>query len=464
MSWDFELPAAYLDLIVLDEAVDPRLRLLDCDPGDGEIDAPCGSLWGLHPTIAFTLADTGGVGVNTVEALVYVDGVLVYDNGSWLASWTGTINSPYAFAERWTCTAPTGFDSLSVKTVRVKAKTSDGGGTIDVTYSFTTEDIVGPTVLAVEVPDHLTLRVTFSEAVYQGDPAVFYSALNPANYELAAQTSPAAPVVVESVEAIDSATVELSLDQELTPLATYRLSFLSIMDEHLNHMGFPGYFDVAVPALDVDSRRKFDLWWFLPELNRREDDPKNGGTGELRKFVSCLSEVVSILLHDVDHWTDILDPDIAPEAHLDAMLVDLGNPFDFDLEEIDKRRLLRVLVQVYREKGTIPGIVNVVRFFLGLTITIRNSIGHDKWVLGTSALGVDMVLGPSRGWDRRGFHIVSPIALTAEQRARVLALATYMKPAGTHILGLLEPEVPPAYDPLELGRSALGVDWILHES
>jgi hypothetical protein len=144
--------------------------------------------------------------------------------------------------------------------------------------------------------------------------------------------------------------------------------------------------------------------------------------------------------------------------------VDLGNPFDFDLEEIDKRRLLRVLVQVYREKGTIPGIVNVVRFFLGLTITIRNSIGHDKWVLGTSALGVDTVLGPSSGWDRRGFHIVSLIALTAEQRTRVLALATYMKPAGTHILGLLEPEVPPAYDPLELGRSALGVDWILHES
>ncbi len=36
---------------------------------------------------------------------------------------------------------------------------------------------------------------------------------------------------------------------------------------------------------------------------------------------------------------------------VDAMLADLGNPFRFELGELQKRRLASVLVDMYRQKG-----------------------------------------------------------------------------------------------------------------
>ena len=97
--------------------------------------------------------------------------------------------------------------------------------------------------------------------------------------------------------------------------------------------------------------RRFDLYQLLPTLNRREDE-----TGDLRRFLACLQEVTDLVVHDVDRFTDVFDPDLAPEAFIDAMLLDLGNPFPFDLSPVDKRRLLNVLVAIYREKGTAVGI------------------------------------------------------------------------------------------------------------
>lgn len=455
------LPAAYVDLVELDAVADPRLRLLDCNPGADETDFPPGEVLGL-PVLSFVLFDTAGPAVDDAEVSIHVNGVLVYDGGSWLEGWTGAVELPYPSAVRFLLTAPAPFGSLETVQVQVEAKTLDSAGTIDTTYAFQTEDVAGPEIAAVMVPSLTTVYVHFDEAVYLGTGTEFYSALNPANYTLAALTVPAAVVAVASVVELDAATVALTLDVELTADAVYRLSLLQITDLHLNRMGEPAAADLTAPPLDVAEERRFDLWRFIPEINRREDDPRNGGSGALRLFVTCLNEVTALLLRDVDHWTDILDPDFAAERYLDAMLLDMGNPFDFDLSEIDKRRLLRVLVQVYREKGTAPGIENVVLFFLGLTITVRNAIGFGKWTLGTSALGIDTVLGPSAEWDRRSFFLTSPIALTAEQRAQIWDLATYMKPAGTHIAALIEPAEPAPYDPVELGRSALGVDWILH--
>jgi hypothetical protein len=37
------------------------------------------------------------------------------------------------------------------------------------------------------------------------------------------------------------------------------------------------------------------------------------------------------------------------------------------------------------------------------------------------------------------------------------------KAAHEHLIGIVVPTTPPVYDPVELGISRLGVDWILHE-
>jgi phage tail-like protein len=142
----------------------------------------------------------------------------------------------------------------------------------------------------------------------------------------------------------------------------------------------------TVPSYDWPAERLFDLWKMIPLINRQEDD---AGTQELRGFVRCLQEIVDLKLTEIDRWTEIIDPDTAPEEYLDAMLMDLGNPFRFDLTETDKRRLIGVLMDMYRQKGTAIGIVNVIRFFLGLEAIVLAYLDEETWVLDESVLVED---------------------------------------------------------------------------
>lgn len=96
-------------------------------------------------------------------------------------------------------------------------------------------------------------------------------------------------------------------------------------------------------------------------------------TGDLFRFIACLQEVTNLLLADVDRWPDIFDLERAPEAFVDLILRDLGNPFPFELDAMGKRRLASVLVEMYRQKGTAKGIQNAIRFFLGIDPRIRAS-------------------------------------------------------------------------------------------
>lgn len=214
--------------------------------------------------------------------------------------------------------------------------------------------------------------------------------------------------------------------------------------------GFTGF----VPPRPAN--RVFDLYRFLPEINRREDE-----TGDLRRFLACLQEVTDLVLVDIDRFPDILDPDLAPEPFLDLMLGELGNPFAFDLSVVDKRRLLNVLVAMYREKGTARGITNAVRFFLGLEVQITAYAG-EALTLGESLLGEDWVLGPSSLFAALAFEVVSPRILAAEERRRLQQIVHYLRPAQTHFARLVEPVPPEAVDHVELGLSELGESWLLH--
>jgi len=139
----------------------------------------------------------------------------------------------------------------------------------------------------------------------------------------------------------------------------------------------------------------------------------------------------------------------------------LGNPFPFDLSLVDKRRLLNILVAVYREKGTSAGISNAIRFFLGLEVDISSYAG-ESLLLGESLLGEDWVLGPSTHFSPYAFEVIVPRALSDEERRRLRTIVDYMKPAQTHFTRLVEPFIPEVIDHLELGLSELGETWLLH--
>jgi phage tail-like protein len=141
---------------------------------------------------------------------------------------------------------------------------------------------------------------------------------------------------------------------------------------------------------DPVAGRAWRIWeQMIPVKNRTED----AALGDLRRFVGCLDEQLAWNLYHVDRWTDRFNPDLASDTQIDELLADLGNPFawtDLDLTANQRRRLLRLLVDIYRLKGTAVGIEDTIRLLLGVTCTVVEAAGIG-WRLGYDALGVGRV-------------------------------------------------------------------------
>jgi phage tail-like protein len=453
MALDLELPAFYVDAVLLDPTA-ARPALINRDPEPAETQVP------VDTSVALEVTDVGPDGVDVAATQVFVGGVLAFSGGVFQVGFTGADSAvafPLPDTLRLVVDPLVPFTSLQLVEIRVVTQTAGGAFRLDTTWSFRCEDLTAPRVVGAQARELRRVRVSFDEPVKQEDAGAFDDALNPALYSLASLSAPAVGAGVERVESVTSSSVDLLTEPELTPGAGYRVTVVDVVDLFGNPIAAPGNtadFTGWVPPRP--ARRRFELYQLLPALNRREDE-----TGDLHRFLSCLQEVTELLVHGVDGFTDILDPDVAPEAFVDLMLVDLGNPFPFDLTLVDKRRLLNVLVAIYREKGTAVGITNAIRFFLGLEVEIHTYSG-EALVLGESLLGEDWVLGPGGKFAAYAFEVVAPRALSKEERQRIRAIVEYMKPAHTHLARLVEPTLPEVIDNVELGLSELGEAWQMH--
>lgn len=464
-SYEVELPGVYLDAGIEDTANPTVPVLINRVPEPGDTQVPIDTL------IELELAATNST-VQLASTKVYVEGVLAFDGGVFTAAFDGiaaAYSNPQPDILRIVLDPTTPFSSQQVVSVRVvSALAITPNALTDVTYEFTCEDLTVPIISAVEAQELRRLRVTFSEPVVQA------SALTALNWVLAYQSTPAVTAVVTEVAVVSDSQFDLTTDIELTPGAVYLLTVSNVADLWGNVVTAPGNaatFIAFTPA--KPETRRFDLWRMLPEMNRREDI-----TGDLLKFIKCLQEPTDLLLYDIDRFLDTFDPDIADEQYLDAMLVDLGNPFTFDLTSPhfdldtgdgvdDKQRLVQVLVEMYRLKGTAPGIKNVVLFFLGLQVEVVPYVDELTMTLGESELGgpldTDWNLGASNTFLLYSFRVTVETALTDTQRTQVRAIVEYMKPAHTHFIELVEPAIPLVLDHMELGLSELGGDeWMLH--
>jgi phage tail-like protein len=441
-----ELPALFVDAVAAIQAGE-RPLLVNRDPGPDEAGVP------IDATVAVEIVDVGADGVERGSVRIWVDGVLAFEGGGAPELRPG-FDGPHALVTASADTlrvvlAPTAFfASEAVVEVRVVATTVGGAHALDQTYQFRVEDRTAPRLVAGQATSSRTLRLGFDELVVVEDPQGF---------ALLALDAPAVPVTVIDATA-DGSTVHVTLDTELTPDARYRVTATGVADLGGNLVLAP--FHQATVAGFRPARpesRRFDLWSMLPKFNRREDV-----TGDLARLVACLQEAADLLLAEVDRFPEIFDLERAPEVFVDLILADLGNPFPFELDALGKRRLASVLVEMYRQKGTARGIINAVRFFLGVEVQAITAYAGEALVLGESELGVDWVLGPSSRFARYAFDVVVDVPLTAAQRAQLRAIVEYLKPAHTHFVTLIEPSPPAFIDHWELGVSEVGASTDLH--
>jgi phage tail-like protein len=401
----------------------------------------------LDASIEFDFIRTDGAAPLDDEFVVAVNGVVAFDgtqdDGDFENGFTGEVldSEPDDATIRFLLVPPLPFAAGEDVTVDVDVNS----GAELFSWTFTAYDTIPPLLASVNAVNKDQIRVAFNEPVSMVSSVIEGDALNPDSYFIERISRPATTPGVLSVERVDDVTVLLTTAFELTFGASYMLVVSGVSDEFENVFAppdnvaeFTGWLPPYPPG------RRFLLHDFVPAFTLAEDV-----TDELRLFLGCLQDSVNLILHLVDKWAEILDPDFAPEPFLDAMLLDLGNPFTFDLPTVDtKRKLAKLLVRIYALKGTAPGIIDVVRFFVGVEITIEifNGLG---WRLGYDKLsGVEVakpnpaIIGPS-GKALYSFRVNTAVVLTETQRQQITTIATYMKGAQEHLVGVRDATATP---------------------
>ena len=439
------VPTLYVDAVTSAEtfvdAGGPTVVLVNRVPGPNEVDVLAGTL------IAIDLyrSTSSGLSVDVAETSVYVGGVLAYDAGAFQTGFDGAASADTVLANgglRVVIEPTTDFLSLEEITVRVVSALTGPVGAIDESWTFTVEDLDVPVLLSVITIDQTTIRFKFDEPVAIGSG---FTAV------LTATTTPAAGLTVIGQQ-VTGAELDLTVDTEMTPGATYSAAISGLEDLSGNTAAILTTFLGYQPP--TPAGRSFAIDRMVPHRALSLDDR---GSGDLRKFLAILQDTLDIVFAEIDGLFDQLNFETARQPWLDWILADLGNPFSFVLTDAEKRKLASLLVQIYRQNGTVEGIENAIRFFVGVEATI-SEFSKVGWVLGVSQLNIDTTLGPGSQRALYTFSIIVDVELTDAQREQILEIAIFMKPAHTHIAGIVE-QTPP--DVWTLDISALGSGTIL---
>jgi phage tail-like protein len=392
--------------------VSDRFIMILRDPQEGDVGTPDDG------TIYLRVVDLDGTPADpsTIDFRVYVDlgagEVLAYNGTIPVAPWAGIGASAqgstgadfYCWKDVRLDQAPLVFASDLLVTVRVEITVSLGGWghadwghfpwgttptvpiTDSVTYTFTAEDTARPNLVSALAVGPRTVRVTFDDAMAAGtglvsDPAAWtFTRANVDPY-------PAVNLTCTAVEAVDAtaAVWDLTTQWAMTIDGPYSVAVAGTATDDAGNAINVATATFVGFAPDAPPTRAFDYWRLcIPAKNKAEDVMR-----DLERFARVVNETLGYLFAQCDHWIDEYDPDRCSDANIDAMLTDAGNPFtwsELDLTANQRRKLLRVLVDIYKLKGTATGIEAVIYFLLGKTVTVV-PYAVEGWLLGVDLLG-----------------------------------------------------------------------------
>jgi phage tail-like protein len=241
---------------------------------------------------------------------------------------------------------------------------------------------------------------------------------------------PAYTPCIIGAQRIDASTVELILDQALTPNHRYRVAAHNIGDaanpSNVRDVTTATFQSEKLPGL---ARRKFSLWDFVPQGNKRDDT-----SHDLERLVRILDEPIQLMLADTDNFERIYDIDTTPEEFVDALLLHLGNPYTFLRNDLEKRRVANHLVETYKVSGAEAAIEQSIEQILGYPADVKPlQFLEGQWILGEGELGIDSFLGPSDLFSIYSFEVdVSADALSSEETTIVREICETWRPAHTH--------------------------------
>lgn len=135
----------------------------------------------------------------------------------------------------------------------------------------------------------------------------------------------------------------------------------------------------------------------LPPLIYHQNDPD----GIMELWKTLVDNMTEAFRTEIFNYEQIVDPDTAPIDFVTLILAQLGNPFKhYPLTDIQKRKLAKLLIPMYNQKGLgkEKGIVTAARFLLGMEVEIIDPHAHpeDGWHVGESEIGLSTYSGGRR--------------------------------------------------------------------
>jgi len=207
--------------------------------------------------------------------------------------------------------------------------------------------------------------------------------------------------------------VELTLEDDISYGRLYTLHVLGVEDL-FDNATTDATFDFQSPTFGAPTDR-LQMWdnGLIPPPDRQDDIEHNK---LLRAAAVVLQDMFNMLWYRIDQMQYLNDPSLCPDAWVDFLLYNMGNPFRFPLESLEQKRLLAAcLPDLYKQVGTKQGIIKFLQRFLGITFQIDTFVDADYWQLNISLLGVDTILAPSSKWAKNAYELISPVTLTDAQ-------------------------------------------------
>lgn len=160
--------------------------------------------------------------------------------------------------------------------------------------------------------------------------------------------------------------------------------------------------------------------------------------GTTARFYEVFEGVYCQITNDIGNVQNIYNIDTTDERFIDLILKHLGFDLNVYLPLERKRKLAKVIMKAYQQKGTCPGIENVIRQFTGVESECFPFT--QGWILGISELGFDTYLNPSPSTPAEyyKFDVIVHQKLSTDQRNIILQLIELMRPAYTHFNELIE--------------------------
>jgi phage tail-like protein len=454
-EYDVELPGVYVDMSTSANAgFTPQVSCRYPSPNDTAVEE--------SPTIRFLAFDLDLTGLTSV--IVSVDGSVV-------AEFSGTDALTLAvIAPGWSASGVSGASSAaqymlhrgtpfeSEQTVAVDVLVSTATSTSAFSWLFTIADTAGPRVVSAVASSVYEVSVEWNEPIAD-------ASLDASLFTLALESDPPAHVpnvldVRRDSDPTRPTWIVLTLDQPATPGATYRVTASGVVTDALGNAVESQYasatFDAYLSPL-TPANRLLSLYQELPAAERDTDQ-----FGELKLFCDVLDEGLRALAVVADDWPLVTaDPDTALEPWLDAILWELGNPFEWLPMDIRTKRLLaRWMHALVALKGSGLGIRAAIRLLLGIETQVH-VYGVGLALLGDTVLGETFVLGTDDEDDLFTFWVIVDAQLDAETRSYMNRIIDIMKVAHERHL-IIEPGTVFVPDHWSLGFSDLGTETELH--